>query len=446
MHRDAHNLELTCASDAAARAYDHVVEGYLLNRNDTSQRLKALLAEDPACPLAHVMRGAFTMGAFNAGNMDFIRKCLADAKNHGANANARERAHITALELWIDGNFDATMAAWENICAQWPHDILAFRLHHFLGFWLGRPAALMTNVENTLKHWGRDLPAFGTIHACRAFAHEESGSYVIAEHSGHLAVDLNPADIWATHAIAHTYEMQGRRSEGLQLLRTLQHNWDGANNLLHHLWWHQALFHYDRREFDAVLDLYDHNFRNLDSPLTQQMPDLYIDVQNSVSMLYRLERAGLDGGDRWTELADKAQARGGDGSSPFTLPHWMLALVRTERFEAADKLIEGAKAFAAQSHPSQAASLQQAAIPICEAISLDARGDTKKALDTMRPALAAMHTLGGSHAQQDLLERVFADMSMHAKSEDDHRLIIQRVRAKRPAPLDERTAWAGIMN
>ena len=444
MFKDAHDLDLTCASPTAARAYDHVIEGYLLNRNDTSQRLKALLSEDGECAMAHVMRGAFTMGAFNAGNMDFIRKCLGDAQTHAAKATPREQAHVTALELWINGDFDATMAAWEDICRQWPRDILAFRLHHFLGFWLGRPGALMSNVEAVLPHWSRALPAFGTIHACRAFAHEEAGSYVIAEHSGHLAVEIDPSDIWATHAIAHTYEMQGRRSEGLDLLQRLKNNWDGGNNLLHHLWWHQALFHYDRRDFDTVLDLYDHKFRDLDSALTQQMPDLYIDVQNAVSILYRLERAGVDGGARWSELADKAAARKGDGSSPFTLPHWMLALTRLERFDDATALLDGARDFAEDSHASQAAPLLQAAIPVCEAILLDARGDPAKGLDHMRPALAATHTLGGSHAQQDLLERVFADMALRAEAKADLRLIIERVRAKRPAPLSERTAWQDL--
>ena len=444
MHRDAQGLELTCASEEAARAFDHVVEGYIGNRNDTSQRLKALLATDGECPLAHIMRGAFTMGAFNANNMDLIRKCIGDAQKLGSRANDRERAHLSALEHWAAGDFDATMAVWEQICRRWPHDILAFRLHHFLGFWLGRPENLMANVEAVLPHWSRDLLGIGTIHACRAFAHEESGSYVIAEHAGFTAISIDPGDIWATHAIAHTYEMQGRRSEGLVLLKALEKNWDGANNLLHHLWWHQALFHYDRREFDAVLNLYDNNFRNPDSPLTQQMPDLYIDVQNAVSMLYRLERANIDTGGRWEELADKAQERRGDGSNAFTLPHWMLALVSTGRFEAARDLIDETRAFAAAAHPAQAAPLNQAAIPVCEAILLDSQGRTGEALDAMRPALAAMHTLGGSHAQQDLLERIYADMAERSGSAQDLALILQRVRAKRPAPLEERTAWQGV--
>ncbi|MGE3248185.1 MAG: hypothetical protein AB7J19_17840, partial [Beijerinckiaceae bacterium] len=343
MYRDALGLEMTCASQAAAEAYDHVVDGYTRNRNDTSQRLKALLAVDPECVMAHVMRGYFTMGAFNAGNAGFIQKCLADAQKFAASATAREQAHVAALEAWARGDTDRTMAIWEEIGAAWPRDLLAFRLHHFLGFWLGRPEAMMAHAERVAPNWNRLLPGVATIHACRAFAHEECGSYTIAEYAGRTAIDIDPGDIWATHAIAHTYEMQGRRDEGLVLLAALERHWDGGNNLLHHLWWHRALFHYDRGEFDAVLDLYDHKFRKLDSELTMQMPDLYIDVQNAVSMLYRLEMAEHFTGSRWDELADKAEKRGGDCSNAFTLPHWMLALVRTERFAAAERLLQEAE-------------------------------------------------------------------------------------------------------
>ncbi len=441
MFSDAHGLQLTCASQAAANAYDHVIDGYVRNRNDTSQRLKALLTVDGECPMAHIMRGAFTMGAFNSNNMDFIRKCLGDARKYAAHANEREKMHLAALEAWVAGDFDSTMAVWEDIGTRWPRDIFAFRMHHFLGFWLGRPEAMLSHAERVLPHWTFDLPGVATVHACRAFAHEECGSYVIAEHAGRTAIGIDPGDIWATHAIAHTYEMQGRGREGLALLGSLQHLWDGGNNLLHHLWWHQALFHYDGGEFDAVLDLFDQRFRKLDSELTMQMPDLYIDVQNAVSMLYRLELAGVATGERWCELADKAEKRGGDCSNAFTLPHWMLALVRMERFDAASRLIEEAKAFATSAHPSQARAIRQAAIPVCEAILKDGRGDARSALDLMRPALGTLHLLGGSHAQQDLLELVFAGFAERAASSADKRLILERVRAKRPAPPEVRTAW-----
>ena len=85
----------------------------------------------------------------------------------------------------------------------------------------------------------------------------------------------------------------------------------------------------EQRDFDGVLSLYDTRFRNLASPVTQQQPDLYIDVQNAASMLFRLSLHGIAGGDRWTELADKAEARIGDCLSAFTLPHWMMAVSYT---------------------------------------------------------------------------------------------------------------------
>jgi hypothetical protein len=35
--------------------------------------------------------------------------------------------------------------------------------------------------------------------------------------------------------------------------------------------------------------------------VSQALPDLYIDVQNAASMLFRLERQGINVGDRWIE-------------------------------------------------------------------------------------------------------------------------------------------------
>ena len=220
--------------------------------------------------------------------------------------------------------------------------------------------------------------------------------------------------------------------------------WDGGNNLLHHLWWHQALFHLERREFDEALALYDRRFRNMNSPLTLQMPDLYIDVQNAVSMLWRLERCGLNAGERWNELADKAEARAGDCSNPFTLPHFMLALARTQRFAAAQKYIDGMQQFVACGDSSLAPVVRDAALPICEAILADAQGDPQRALDLFRPALGIMHRLGGSHAQQDLLDQIFALYAISANSKADIKLIGERVRGRRKLVLSEMTGWREI--
>ena len=95
-----------------------------------------------------------------------------------------------------------------------------------------------------------------------------------------------------------------------------------------------------------MLALYDEHFRNLSSPLVKMQPDFVVDIQNAASMLFRLERQGVDVGHRWNEIADKAEARIGDCLSAFTLPHWMMALAAAGRDDAARRMLDGMRDFA----------------------------------------------------------------------------------------------------
>lgn len=439
MTTDAQGLTVTVASDTAARAYDHVVEGYLRYRADAGLRLKALLDLDGEMPMAQVLKGAFAMLAYNRSMVPRAQDAAAQAARLAG--TARERAHAAALASWADGQLDAALAAWEAIMADHPHDILAFRLHHFSAFWLGRAGQMLRAVDAVAPRWSAAIPGFGSILACRCFANEECGNYQVAEESGRAAVALDPADLWATHGVAHILEMQGRRGEGIAWLKALEPNWDGGSNLLHHLWWHRAMYHLERGEHGEVLALYDRGFRNLGSALTQAMPDLYIDVQNAASMLFRLARHGVDVGDRWVEIADKAEARIGDCLSTFTLPHWMMALAATGRFQAASRMLDAMRD-AARQPGTVAPILRDAAIPVCEAVLAHARGDHAGAVAAMRPAIGVMHRMGGSHAQQDVLEQLFLDAAVKAGAEEDARMLLERVAGRHPVPPERRVGYA----
>jgi len=319
--------------------------------------------------------------------------------------------------------------------------VLAFRLHHFQAFWHGRPDLMVAQADTALRHWSPELAGWPALLACRCFAHEEVGNYAIAEASGRQAIALAPGDLWAAHGVAHVMEMQGRHEEGIAWLAGLEPHWVGGNNLMHHLWWHRGLYHFERREFVEVLALYDRRFRDLASTLTQANPDLYIDVQNAASMLFRLERQGVDVGNRWIELADKAEARIGDFQSVFTVPHWMMALAAAKRWEAAGRAIQAMRDHAAQAKDSSATFVHDCVLPISEAILARAEGEPGRACDLMRPALAEMHRLGGSHAQQDVLAQLFLDCAMAAGRKDDARLIVERAVAKF-GPVHARTGYA----
>jgi hypothetical protein len=235
-------------------------------------------------------------------------------------------------------------------------------------------------------------------------------------------------------------EMQGRHAEGIAWLDELERHWEGGSNLLHHLWWHRALFHLERREFATALDLYDRRFRNLSAPLTLAQPDLYIDVQNAASMLFRLELCGIDPGGRWTEIADKAEARIGDGLSAFTLPHWMMALAATGRDAAARQMLDGLQAFGA-GEGTVRRIVRDVALPVCEAVLAHRRGRHHDSLALMRPVLNDMHRLGGSHAQQDVLMRLYLDSAVKADCANDVRLLLEHAR-RAGFELDKRAGYA----
>jgi tetratricopeptide (TPR) repeat protein len=441
MQRDAQGLAISAASAPAAAAFDAAVAGYLGYRADTAQRMEAALAADPGFGLAHCLKGCLVMLTYKQANVAIAAASAAEARRcMAAGATAREHRHLDALDAWIAGEVERATAIWEAILAEHPRDVVAFRLAHFLYFWLGRPDEMLASAQRIARHWDSHVPGHGAVLASLCFAHEECGHYTEAEAAGRAAIDADPRNLWAAHGVAHVMEMQGRRREGLAWIAGLQGGWENANNLRHHLWWHAAMYHLELDDPDAVLRLYDKEFRDTASPLTMAMPDLYIDVQNAASMLFRLGLHGVDAGARWDELGAHAEARIGDCLSAFTLPHWMMALAATGRDAAAARMLAAMRDFA-QSPGTTPALVGRYAVPICEAVLAQAHGAPARAVALMRPVLGGMYRLGGSHAQQDVLEQLFLQAAMQADSDNDIRLSLERAAGRHPVPAPRRAGY-----
>jgi hypothetical protein len=136
------------------------------------------------------------------------------------------------------------------------------------------------------------------------------------------------------------------------------------------------------------------------------------------------------------ELADKAEARIGDTLSAFTLPHWAMALAATGRFEAGERLLR-----AARQAPDPV--VRDIAAPVSEAALAHGRGEHRRAVEVMRPVLGEMYRLGGSHAQQDVLEQLFLDAALKAEQKADVRMLLERVAGRHPVPPARRIGYAG---
>ena len=82
------------------------------------------------------------------------------------------------------------------------------------------------------------------------------------------------------------------------------------------------------------------------------------------------------------------------------------------------------------------------AIPVSQAVLAHGLGQYEQAVASMRPVLGEMYRLGGSHAQQDVLEQVFLDAALKAGLEDDCQMIIERVAGRHPVPPARRRGYA----
>jgi hypothetical protein len=118
----------------------------------------------------------------------------------------------------------------------------------------------------------------------------------------------------------------------------------------------------------------------------------------------------------------------------------MMALSATGRTEAAQRLLDGVRT--TSNRPGTTAGIVATyALPVTEAVRLHGEGRYNEAVDRMLPVLGGMYRMGGSHAQQDVLEQLFVDAAQRANRQDAIRLVAERVAARRPIPLTRYAGW-----
>lgn len=418
MHQDERGLALSTDSAAAAASLDTAIHNFLHWKAAIVPHVRAALDADSGFGFAHAVNGLILHGARNAGFRTKVLGALAAARAAEGGMTGRERLYVAALDAAAHGRIAESVAAYETILAAHPTDLFAQRMAQMELFWLGEMAWSADISGRVAPHWSEDVPGYGIHLSCRAFDLEETLRFDEAEPLARRAVEIDPGDVWGTHAVAHVMIMQGRHEEGIAFLDGLKGNWADANQMSLHLWWHRCLFHVERGEHDAVLEIHDAWVRNRDLPLLKAMPDLYIDMQNGASMLLRLELRGVDVGHRWEELAGLTLDRLDDHTSPFTSAHFAIVLAAAGRFAEADRLLASMRAFATADPGTLGPRYAAAALPAAEAAIAHRRGDHARVVALLMPARRMLWQMGGSHAQRDLFFLILADSARRLGRDD----------------------------
>ena len=296
---------------------------------------------------------------------------------------------------------EAAAEAWEAILRDQPRDILALKLANHIHFYLGASAAIRDSVARVLPAWDAAVPGYSYLLGMHAFGLEETGNYAAAEKRGRHAVELNPRDAWATHAVAHVLDSQRRYGEGIEWISSLEPHWNAANNFRYHVWWHRALMHLALGEHDAALAMYDEKIWDSQS-------EEYLDLCNDVALLARLELKGVDVGDRWQALADKIEKNADTRSLAFIDAHYVLALAAAGRSARVEALLKDLQRYAREGTETTARVTAEVGMPLCEAMAAWRAGDLAQVKTKLGAVRDRVIRVGGSHTQRDLFTQILA--------------------------------------
>jgi len=376
-------------------------QGYF---NDPVAAVDAVIAKDPDFMMARAFRAGLFMVSSEKAALPEVAKEVAEMEKRAARANDREKGHLAALKSWLAGDMHGAGERYGDVVARFPRDMMALQFAHQIDFLLGQSRMLRDRVGAVLPHWNESDPGYGYLLGMHAFGLEEMGHYGEAETAGCKAVELNPRDTWAVHAVAHVLEMQGRTDDGINWLVTRADDWAPENGFAFHNWWHLALYHLERAEYRRVLEIYDQSIHPAPTGVAMELCD-------AAALLWRLHLRGVDVGNRWADIADSYEPMATDGYYPFNDMHAVMAFVATGRRDLVTQVVKTLDARSGD--PDSGGQLiSEVGLPVVRAFESFGRGDYATTVSILRPVRLIANRFGGSHAQRDVIDLTMIEAAL----------------------------------
>ena len=394
----------------AVSAWDKLTTAFLAHSKHTPDHLNDLLSLAHDYAPAHAVKGLFCLMMGRSELVQTARECAAISLKieSASDLLPRERIYLEALQHWLGGRISQAAMCMDTLLDSWPRESLAVKIAHGIMFILGDAKFMRSSLEKSIRHYENgEHASSGYIHGCYAFALEETGDYILAERTGRRGLDLASDDAWGLHAVAHVCEMTGEIDRGQAWISNRPQAWAHCNNFSYHVSWHLALFHLERGENDRVLHLYDTGVR-------AERTDDYRDISNAAALLMRLELNGVDIGNRWEELAALSEHRVDEGCLVFADLHYLMALIGGDKLDAARTLVGNMQRRSNLAVSQMDAITKEPGVFAAQGLLSFAEGDHTAAFARLSSARATMSTIGGSHAQRDVFERVTIEAAIRA--------------------------------
>jgi hypothetical protein len=399
---DQQGHALSGATFEAAGLYDRAAAAFNLYRGDPIGMLDQAIKAAPEFAMAQILKAHLFGLATEPGATKDAKAIVAKVKS--SRLSEREASHVAALDLLLEGHWTAAAEALDLHNANYPHDLVALQSGHLMDFYRANARDLRDRIARVLPKWSADMPGYSILLGMHSFGLEETGDYGRAEEAGRRAVDLQPLDSWAHHAVAHVMEMQGRAEDGIGWMIAREPHWSGDDNFFKvHNWWHRSLYHLDLGQVDEVFALYD-------GPIRRDRSTVALDMVDASALLWRLHLSGHDVGDRWQELAATWDNHADGRTYPFNDWHAVMAYLGAGRNSEVERILAS---YRNRTDVTDVAEWgQRTAMPLVEGFTAFWHGDYDTAAQRLSGARFIANSFGGSHAQRDIIDWTLAEAAV----------------------------------
>ena len=427
MHeRDAAGYQLTGSTDEGLAHFETALHQFRCYVGDPVASVDAAVSAAPQMVMAHVLKGYLHLLGTEPTALPVGRACHEAAR--GLAASERERGHLEAVRLLMEGRWRGAGRALEDVSIAYPRDALALQAGHQIDFFRGDSRMLRDRIARALPAWHKSIAGYHAVLGMHAFGLEETGDYARAEQQGRRAVELERRDTWAWHAVAHVYEMRNQPREGLAWMSADTDAWSRDSFFAVHNFWHLAVYHLELGATEEALRLFD-------EAVFSKRSNVVLEMIDASALLWRLALRGADVGERFDRVAQNWAPIAGAGNYAFNDMHAMMCFVGAGRLSEQQEVIDAQRG-AMERDGDNADYTREVGHPATLGIQAFGRGRYAECVALLRPIRHIAHRFGGSHAQRDLLDQTLIEASRRAGLEAlTTALVNERVALRPQTPL-----------
>jgi tetratricopeptide (TPR) repeat protein len=354
----------------------------------------------------------------------------------------REKKHTEAVLRWSRGDLYGAALAWEDVLIEHPTDIHALKMANETYFFLGKQMELRDSVVRVMPFWtSRAIPLKSYLHGMYAFGLEETHFYARAEAEAKKGLERNRNDGWASHALAHVYDMESRTKEGIDFLERTENDWKVCNHLATHCYWHWALHHLDEGNVEATTDLLEREV--LPRSLTNKS---MLDIVDVTALLFRMDLDNSAGykkttSKHWDTVYNLVQPHLRDHILTFNDCHMMFACIGSKNFLEAEDMIKDLE----DNFKDIPIAGKDYVLRLLKAILAYGREDYRTCVDLLIPLRYRIVKIGGSDSQRDAFYQLIITAALKSDSKHHRKLvehlIIERHAQKPDSPLNHRLTF-----